>query len=109
MLEKPAELLQVLKEAINVEKDGYHFYQVAAARTKDGKGKSVFRSLALDELEHKGVLEGLHQAIKSKTKFRFTPSIYPCINSAKIISFPFTFIFVIIQIIWIIFLRRFKI
>lgn len=72
MLEKPAELLKVLRDAINVEKDGYHFYQAAAVRTKDGKGKAVFRSLALDELEHKGVLEGLHQAIKTRTKFKFT-------------------------------------
>jgi rubrerythrin len=72
MLERPAELLRVVKEAIKVESAGYHFYQLAAARTKDGKGKAVFRSLALDELEHKGVLEGLHQAIKNDTKFKFT-------------------------------------
>jgi rubrerythrin len=72
MLEKPAELLKVVKEAINVEKDGYNFYQAAAARTKDRKGKAVFRSLAQDELDHWQVLEGLQQAIKANTKFKFT-------------------------------------
>jgi len=70
MLEKPAELLKVLKEAINVETDGYHFYQAAAARIKDRKVKAVFRSLAQDELDHRNVLEGLHQAIRDKTKFK---------------------------------------
>ena len=71
MLEKPSQILKVLKEAIKVENDGYHFYQTASERTKDPKGKSVFRSLAQDELDHKNVLEGLHQAIKDKTKFIF--------------------------------------
>ncbi|UCB53197.1 MAG: ferritin family protein [Candidatus Zixiibacteriota bacterium] len=72
MLEKPAGLLKVIKEAINVERDGYHFYQTAAGKTKDVKGKTVFRSLAQDELDHSSVLEGLQHAIKTKTKFKFT-------------------------------------
>lgn len=72
MLEKPGELLKVVREAINVEKDGYHFYQAAAVRIKDRKGKGVFRSLAQDELDHRQVLEGLHQAIKTETRFKFT-------------------------------------
>jgi rubrerythrin len=70
MLEKPAQLLKVLKEAISVEMDGYHFYQTAAARTKDSKGKVVFRSLAQDELDHRNVLLGLHKAIKDKTDYK---------------------------------------
>jgi len=72
MLERPAQLLKVVREAIDVEKDGYHFYQAAAARIRDGKGKEVFRSLAQDELDHWQVLEGLKQAIETKTKFKFT-------------------------------------
>jgi rubrerythrin len=71
MLEKPAQLLKVLKEAIKVEMDGYHFYQAASGRTRDSKGKAVFRSLAQDELDHKTVLEGLHKAIRDKTDFKF--------------------------------------
>ena len=71
MMQKTAELLKVLKEAIKVEMDGYHFYKAAAARIKDPKGKAAFRSLAQDELDHKNVLEGLHQAIKNKMDFKF--------------------------------------
>ncbi|NIM97488.1 MAG: hypothetical protein GTO24_05205 [candidate division Zixibacteria bacterium] len=70
-MQKTAELLNVLKKAIKVEMDGYHFYQAAAARTRDPKGKAAFRSLAQDELDHKNVLEGLHQAIKNKLDFKF--------------------------------------
>jgi rubrerythrin len=70
MLEKPTQLLRVIKDAINVELDGYHFYNSAAARTKDSKGKAVFRSLAQDELDHRNVLLGLHKAIKDKTDFK---------------------------------------
>lgn len=70
MLDKPAQLMKILKEAINVEMDGYHFYQTAATRTKDSKGKAVFSSLAQDELDHKNVLQGLQQAIKDKIDFK---------------------------------------
>jgi rubrerythrin len=71
MLDKPAQLMKIIKEAIKVEMDGYHFYNSAAARTKDSKGKAIFRSLAQDELDHRNVLQGLHQAIKDKTDFKF--------------------------------------
>jgi rubrerythrin len=71
MLEKPTRLLRILKEAVDVEMDGYHFYNSAAARTKDSKGKAVFRSLAQDELDHRNVLLGLQKAIKDKDDFKF--------------------------------------
>jgi rubrerythrin len=71
MLEKPAQLLKVLKDAIKAESDGYHFYQMAAEKTEDSKGKEVFHSLAQDELDHGSVLKGLYQAIKEKSDFRF--------------------------------------
>ena len=70
MLDKSVQLLKILKEAVNVEMDGYHFYNSAAARTKDSKGRAVFRSLAQDELDHRNVLLGLHKAIKDKTDFK---------------------------------------
>ena len=72
MLEKPAQILKVLKEAIQVENDGYHFYQSAAGRTKDSKGKATFRSLAQDELDHASMLKGLQQAVESRSEFKFS-------------------------------------
>jgi rubrerythrin len=71
MLEKPAQLLKVLKEAIQVESDGYNFYMVAAEKTEDPKGKKVWSSLAQDELDHGSMLKGLYQAIKEQTGYKF--------------------------------------
>jgi rubrerythrin len=70
MLEKPAQIISVLKEATQAENDGYHFYKSAAARTRDPKGKAAFRSLAQDELDHASALKGLQHAVRSKSKFK---------------------------------------
>lgn len=71
MLEKGIQLLKVLKEAIKAESDGYHFYQMAAEKTEDPKGKEIFHSLAQDELDHGSMLKGLYQAIKEKSEYKF--------------------------------------
>lgn len=70
MLEKTAQLLKVLKEAIQVESDGYNFYMVAAEKTDDSKGKRVWSSLAQDELDHGSMLKGLYQSIKDKSSYK---------------------------------------
>jgi rubrerythrin len=41
-----------LKQAIQAEIDGYHFYMMAARSTDDDKGREVFEKLADDEKEH---------------------------------------------------------
>jgi len=48
-----------IKTAIQMEKDGYSFYQKAAAQTSSEMGKSVFKSLAADELLHLEVFQKL--------------------------------------------------
>lgn len=70
MLEKTAQLLKVLQEAIRVESDGYNFYMVAAEKTEDSKGKTVLSSLAQDELDHGSMLKGLYQAIEDKSDYK---------------------------------------
>jgi len=70
MLEKTAQLLKVLKEAIRVESDGYNFYMVAAEKTEDPKGKTVLSSLAQDELDHGSMLKGLYQAVADKSGYK---------------------------------------
>jgi len=46
-----------IKTAIQMEKDGYSFYQKAAAQTSSDMGKTVFKSLAADELLHLEVFQ----------------------------------------------------
>ena len=48
-----------IRTAIQMEKDGYAFYQKAASQTSSDMGKSVFESLAADELLHLEVFQKL--------------------------------------------------
>jgi len=41
-----------IKTAIQMEEDGYSFYKKAAAQTSDDMGRTIFESLAKDELIH---------------------------------------------------------
>ena len=46
-----------IKTAIQMEKDGYSFYQRAAAQTSIDQGRGIFESIAEDELMHLEVFE----------------------------------------------------
>jgi len=46
------EIKDLIKTAIQMEKDGYEFYTKAAAQTSDDLGKKLFESIALDETVH---------------------------------------------------------
>jgi len=50
-----------IRTAIQMEKDGYAFYQKAAAQTSSDMGVTVFKSLAADELLHLEVFEKLFE------------------------------------------------
>lgn len=56
-------IIDGLKQAIQAESDGYHFYKMAANSTKDPEGKEVFESLASDELEHLRFLKTQYKSI----------------------------------------------
>jgi rubrerythrin len=70
-MEKQDRLLQIVKEAIRVENDGYQFYRLAEEKTSDPKGKDVFASLAKDETNHMQILKSLYQSIKKDQQFKF--------------------------------------
>ena len=71
MMEKTDQLLEVVKNAIRVENDGYQFYRVAEEKTKDPKGKEVFSSLAKDETNHMQILKSLYQNVKEGGEYKF--------------------------------------
>lgn len=68
---KNEQLLEVVKNAIRVENDGYQFYRLAEEKIEDAKGKEVFASLAKDETNHMEILKSLYQKIKEKGEFKF--------------------------------------
>jgi len=70
-MEKNEQLLEMVKNAIRVENDGYQFYRLAEEKTEDVKGKEIFASLAKDETNHMEILKSLYQSIKEKGEFKF--------------------------------------
>jgi rubrerythrin len=75
-----------IKTAIQMEKDGYSFYQKAAAQTTSDMGRSIFKSLAADELLHLEVFEKLFNEKVGKDEW------YNLVNTSKkyadIVVFP---------------------
>ena len=64
--------LEVLRTAMQIERDGYAFYSAAAARPKDSNAVKTFLSLARHEMEHLGKLELVYHTL---TKDRAWPSV----------------------------------
>jgi len=58
-------LLEALEQAIQAEIEGYHFYTMVAAATKDPKGKEMFEALAQDEVRHTEFLRAQHHALEA--------------------------------------------
>ena len=66
-----------IKTAIQMEKDGYSFYSKAAAQTSSDMGKTVFKSLAADELLHLEVFQKLFNEKVGKTEW------FDLVNTSK--------------------------
>ncbi len=52
-----------LKQAIEAEIDGYHFYMMAAQSTADPKGREVFETLAREEVDHQHFLRAQYRSL----------------------------------------------
>jgi rubrerythrin len=52
MPEITSQVVEAIKTAIQLEKDGQAFFEKAAAETKNELGKRMFRKLATDEVRH---------------------------------------------------------
>jgi rubrerythrin len=57
------QIVDALKAAVQAEGEGYHFYKMAAASTKDPKGREVFETLALEEQDHARYLKAQYKAL----------------------------------------------
>ena len=69
-MEKFTTVKEAIKTAIQMEKDGYAFYQKAAAQISSDMGRSVFEGIAKDELVHLDVFQKLFDR---QTSFRCLP------------------------------------
>jgi len=85
-MKKFSSVREAIETAIQMEKDGYAFYNKAAAQTTSDMGKSIFESLANDELVHLDVFQKLFDdkfgesewddLVNSNKKYREMP-IFP--------------------------------
>jgi rubrerythrin len=85
-MKKFSNVREAIETAIQMEKDGYAFYNKAAAQTSSDMGRSVFESLANDELVHLDVFQKLFDdkfgesewddLVNSNKKYREMP-IFP--------------------------------
>jgi rubrerythrin len=57
------QLLDGLLQAIQAERDGHSFYQMAATSTKDPKARDIFARLASEELDHLEFLTKQHASV----------------------------------------------
>lgn len=76
-MEETENIKDAIKTAIQMEKDGYSFYQKAAAQTSSDMGKTVFKSLAADELLHLEVFQKLFDKKTGKTEW------YNLVNTSR--------------------------
>ena len=56
--------LAILRRAVENERQGYHFYQEAVARTADARGREMFESLGQDEARHLRLLLVEYQSLE---------------------------------------------
>lgn len=68
-LEKITDVLEAIKAAIQMEQDGYSFYKKAAAQTSSEMGRSIFESLANDELVHLDVFQKIFNETLEENKW----------------------------------------
>lgn len=68
-MEKFSSVKDALETAIQMEKDGYNFYKKAAAQTSSDMGKSIFESIAKDEMMHLEVFQKIFEEKISKTEW----------------------------------------
>lgn len=55
-------ITEALKQAMQAENEGYHFYKMAAQNTPDAKGQDIFNLLADDEKGHFEFLKGQYES-----------------------------------------------
>ena len=66
----PIDTSQVLKVAIEMEKEGYKFYTENAKKISDEAGRAMFQQLAKDELDHQKLFETEYDSLTRTGKWR---------------------------------------
>lgn len=63
-------VLEIVKTAIQMEKEGYQFYMENADKISDPNGKAMFKQLAKDELDHQKLFETEYDSLEKTGKWK---------------------------------------
>ncbi|MCP4397611.1 MAG: ferritin family protein [bacterium] len=64
------QMVRIIKESIQLEKNGKRFYERAASVTKDELGKATFQRLAKEEEGHMDVVEAIFTSVTGGEEWR---------------------------------------
>lgn len=73
-----------LRKAIQGESDGFFFYQTAAQKTSDPRGREVFGALADEERKHKEYLEKQYKSVIDTGAIDFSVRLGPRMSFDKL-------------------------
>ena len=80
--------LTALDKAMEAERQGKAFYEHAAERVQDPRGKAVFQSLARDEVQHIRLLQAEYDAIQNEKDWMALDEAKVCEPGTSLKVFP---------------------
>ena len=75
MEEDVIKALEILRQAMQFEREGHEFYLKAAQTTRDEKGQETFRVLANDEEKHFDLVKRQYRALREDRKWASFPEV----------------------------------
>jgi rubrerythrin len=75
MKEYRTSAFEILRRAMEIEREGHDFYLQAAHSTQDKEGREVFRTLAKDEKNHLDLLQRQYAALEEENKWFDLPGM----------------------------------
>ncbi len=82
----PLDALEILKEAILLERHGKAFYQKVAEQASQKEVREFFQAMAAEEVKHLEVLGRQLKTLKASGKFSTDPAPAEAVFSAKVIT-----------------------
>ncbi len=75
--EEIATAIEVLNQAIEIEREGFKFYTRSALTAKDEKSEQMFRTLAAEEQAHRRLILKQYESLSKENKWILQPEVKP--------------------------------
>lgn len=84
MTQLSQDVVEAIKMALQIEKEGQHFYEDAAQRTENELGKKMFESLANDEMIHVETFQKMFDTITGTEEWRKLAEVTPKVGKVPV-------------------------